>query len=258
LRGPIAPQAIDSRTHHADNLPEAIDVGPGGSPQRFLAEYRAILTAERVLMISPQMRAAIFFDRDGVLTEPVFNPATGEYESAHDVRDLRLCDDAIDALRRAQSAGFDLFIVSNQPSYAKGKTTLEAIHQIAQETEARFRAAGVTFREAFYCYHHPQGIVPEFTGPCRCRKPEPYFLLLAAEKHGIDLSASWMVGDRGSDIQCGHRAGCRTIFIDHPHTKPYNDTPSPDHVAQDVAAAVRLIMDDAASRLKNHHGDSTV
>lgn len=193
-------------------------------------------------MSIPQQRAAIFFDRDGVLTEPDFNPSTGEYESAHSVHDLRLCDGAVEAVRRASEAGFELFIVSNQPSYAKGKTTLEEIKKIARETETRFRAGGVTFRETYYCYHHPRGIVAEFTGPCRCRKPEPYFLHLAAEKYGIDLSNSWMLGDRDSDIECGRRAGCRTILIDHPHAKPYNGPPSPDHVARDVAAAVGLIL----------------
>ena len=209
-------------------------------------------------MISCSNRAALFLDRDGVLTEPVLNPATGEYESAHDPSDLQLCDGAVEALRRAQAAGYELFIVSNQPSYAKGKASLEAIKEIARQTEARFKEGGVTFREAYYCHHHPEGIVPELTGPCRCRKPDPYSLLQAADRYVVDLSASWMIGDRDSDIECGRRAGCRTIFIDHPHGKPYNARPAPDYVARDVGVAVGLIMEEAASRRMNHHGESTV
>ena len=66
-------------------------------------------------------RRAVFFDRDGVLTEPVWNPATGQHESPHSVDDLRLCPDVAGPLRQLRERGLELYIVSNQPSYAKGK-----------------------------------------------------------------------------------------------------------------------------------------
>lgn len=187
-------------------------------------------------------RRAVFFDRDGVLTEPIWNPATAEYESPHTLADLVLCADTVAPLRRLAEAGFALFIVSNQPSYAKGKTTLEEIRAIADAVTEQFRANGVTFLATYYCYHHPRGIVPEFSGPCACRKPSPHFLLQAAAAYTLDLQESWMMGDRDSDVLCGQRAGCRTILIEHPQALAQRGGSTPDYLAADVAAATRQIL----------------
>lgn len=187
-------------------------------------------------------RRAVFFDRDGVLTEPIWNPATGEHESPHALGDLVLCADAVAPLRQLSEAGYAFFVVSNQPSYAKGKTSLEAIRAIAEAVTAQFRAAGVTFLASYYCYHHPRGIVPEFSGPCACRKPEPQFLLQAAAEFDVDLRQSWMMGDRDSDVLCGQRAGCRTILIEHPQATAHQGTSTPDYRAANVGAAARQIL----------------
>jgi len=156
---------------------------------------------------------AVFLDRDGVLNELIFNPKTGEYESPHSPQDLSIIDDVIPTLRRLVGADFELFLVSNQPSYAKGKTTLENIQEIHRRLDGHFRASGIVFTDYYYCYHHPRGVVPDYSGPCRCRKPEPYFLLRAAEMHDVDLRASWMVGDQDTDVECGQRAGCKTALV---------------------------------------------
>ena len=200
-------------------------------------------------------RRAVFFDRDGVLTELVLNPATGERESPHALEDMHLCDGAITSLRQLQSAGFDLFIVSNQPSYAKGKVGLETIQAIAGAVENEFHNAGVVFRETFYCFHHPQGIMPEYSGVCDCRKPSPHFLLQAAQRHGIDLRHSWMMGDRESDVECGRGAGCRTILIRPPETLPHQTVSQSDHVAPDVVVAAGIILDQEVRMLA--HGSCT-
>ena len=192
-------------------------------------------------MVSAGQRA-IFLDRDGVLNEPVWNPVTGEYESPHRVRDLLLCADAIPALRCLSDAGYALFIVSNQPSYAKGKTPLEEIQAIAAEVTAQFRRGGVEFTEAYYCYHHPRGIVPGFSGPCACRKPGTLFLQRAVETFAINLADSWMMGDRDSDVFCGQRSGTRTILIEHPEAKAHQGHSTPDFTAPNVSAAARYIL----------------
>jgi len=70
------------------------------------------------------MKKAVFLDRDGVLNKLVLNPATGEFEPPHSAEDLVLFPDVIESLRIIQDAGFELFLVSNQPDYAKGKTTI--------------------------------------------------------------------------------------------------------------------------------------
>jgi D-glycero-D-manno-heptose 1,7-bisphosphate phosphatase len=176
-----------------------------------------------------------------VLTEPAWNPATGEYESPHTLADLHICPGIMEPLRRLQALGFALFIVSNQPSYAKGKTTLEDIRAIARSVEEQCQEQGIVFQETYYCYHHPQGIVPEYSGRCECRKPSPFFLLQAAERHDIDLGCSWMLGDRDSDVECGQRAGCRAILIRHPHARSHQVEGREDHAAIDLGAAAALI-----------------
>ena len=187
-------------------------------------------------------RSAVFIDRDGVLTEPIFNPQTGEYESAHTLADLRLCPNIVEPLRSLACAGFALFIVSNQPSYAKGKVSLETLQLIARAAEASLRDEGIVFTETYYCYHHPMGIVPEYSGPCVCRKPAPFFLLQAQACYDLDLSRSWMIGDRDSDVECGQRAGCRTIRVAHPRVGDKAGTSDPDYIAADLAEAVERIL----------------
>ncbi len=187
------------------------------------------------------LRQAVFLDRDGVLNQLVWNSKTNAYESPHHPADLVLRDDIIEPLKRLSESGYTLFIVSNQPSYAKGKTTLENIKTIAARFRSLLREQGVSIEQDFYCYHHPQGIVPEYSFPCSCRKPEPFFLLQAERDHRVDLRKSWMIGDRDGDIECGRRAGCRTILIKNDHSADHQGRSSPDFTAGTLAEAEHYI-----------------
>jgi len=187
-------------------------------------------------------RKAVFLDRDGVLNKLVLNPVTQAYESPHRPEDLVFCADIFKPLKKLKNAGFGLFIVSNQPSYAKGKTTLKAIKQIAEKFKNELEKKGARITEAFYCHHHPDGIVPKYAKKCSCRKPSPFFLLKAQKKYRLDLKGSWMIGDRDSDIKCGRRAGCRTILIKNQHSADYRGKEKPDHTAKDLKNAVQHII----------------
>lgn len=187
------------------------------------------------------MKPAVFLDRDGVINELVLNPLTGEYEPPHSPEDLLLISGVIPALRELQLAGFELFLVSNQPDYAKGKATLEQIHAVHGRLDHCLRAAGVQFREYYYCYHHPKGIVPEYSFVCECRKPKPYFLLKAARDYGIDLESSWMIGDRDTDIECGKGAGVQTILITYSPSTEYQGSSHPDFLVRNLGEAIVLI-----------------
>lgn len=195
------------------------------------------------MSVNVSRRPAVFLDRDGVLTEPIWNPATSEFESPHTVEAIVMCPNILEPLRQLRRLGFELFVVSNQPSYAKGKTSLAQLQAIGHAVDEYVRAAGVAFRDSYYCYHHPQGVVEGYSGACPCRKPEPYFLLQAAAHHAIDLGRSWMIGDRDTDIVCGQRAGCRTILIEHRHAGGHQGRSQPDGRATDLAAAVRTISE---------------
>ncbi|MGO9184973.1 D-glycero-alpha-D-manno-heptose-1,7-bisphosphate 7-phosphatase [Mycobacterium sp.] len=184
----------------------------------------------------------MFLDRDGVLNELIFNPVTGEYESPHTPEDLVMIDGVIPALRRLAGAGFALFLVSNQPSYAKGKTTLENIRDIHRRLDGSLRGNGIAFGEYFYCYHHPHGIVSAYSGKCLCRKPMPYFLLQAAREHGVDLASSWMVGDQDTDVECGRSAGCRTALVMNNHSAAKRGCSRPDVTVTALSEAADRII----------------
>lgn len=162
------------------------------------------------------MPRAIFLDRDGTLNKLVYYADWGEYESPRTVEDFALLPGVLDALRIFQHQGWMLFLVSNQPSYAKGKTSLENLTCVHSELEMQLKTHCIDFQAFYYSYTHPFGIVPEYTCESINRKPNPGFLLKAAQDYKVDLRASWMVGDCDTDIFCGQRAGCHTALIEYP------------------------------------------
>lgn len=162
---------------------------------------------------SLKKRSAVFLDRDGVINLNVMNPQTGLWESPSRVEDFEILPTTLAALRRLRDAGFLLFVVSNQPNYAKAKATLATLESIHHRLLDVLSQAQVDFAAFYYCLHHPQGVVPEYTSICHCRKPSPFFLFQARDEFCLDLECSWMVGDRETDIECGEAAGAHTIRV---------------------------------------------
>jgi D-glycero-D-manno-heptose 1,7-bisphosphate phosphatase len=185
----------------------------------------------------------VFVDRDGVINELVPDPVSGLPESPLSVPDVVLIGGAAGALAQLLAAGFALIGVSNQPAAAKGTVTQHQLVEVHARVIQLLSAACVTFDAFGLCLHHPQGVVPELTGTCTCRKPAPGMLLAAAATLGIDLASSWMVGDTDDDIAAGRAAGCRTILVEHRGTahKRLGDA-SPTATVPDLAVAARLIL----------------
>lgn len=162
-------------------------------------------------------RRAVFLDRDGVLNDPALDPVDGRLESPLRAEDVVLAEGAIEGCRMLREAGFLLLVASNQPAAAKAKATREQLREVHDRVVGLLAAGGVTIDDWRYCLHHPEAIVPELRGdPCGCRKPAPGMLLELAQVHGVDLPASWMVGDSDADIGAGIAAGCRTALVQHP------------------------------------------
>ncbi|WP_446743793.1 D-glycero-alpha-D-manno-heptose-1,7-bisphosphate 7-phosphatase [Silvibacterium acidisoli] len=180
---------------------------------------------------------AVFLDRDGVINENVFNPATGEMESPLTAGQFRFLPGALEAMFAFRRAGFLLFLVSNQPNHAKGKASLAELHAIHERMQAELERSGIDFVEFYYCFHHPAGITQGYSGPCECRKPSPYFLEKAIAEYGIDRESSWMVGDRWSDIACGRDAGVAAILIAESPVE-FAEVP----VARDLRHASQIIL----------------
>jgi len=154
------------------------------------------------------VKRAVFLDRDGTLNRNIWNPVTGAYESPLYPEQMELVPGAASALKLLRDAGFLLVLVSNQPNAVKGKATARALDAIHARFECLLREEGIVLDAVYYCFHHP-----EFTGPCICRKPSPYFLFHMRDKSGVNLAESWMIGDRITDVQCGLAAGVKTIFL---------------------------------------------
>ena len=180
-------------------------------------------------------RRAVFLDRDGVLNRNVFYADTGCWESPRTAEEFAPTPGAGAALLRLRAAGFLLLVVSNQPNAAKKKCTPDDLLKIDAKLQEYLVNNAVEPAATYYCFHHP-----EFTGFCVCRKPEPYFLSRAQKEFALDLSACWMIGDRGTDMECGRRAGTRTVWIDNREGE--REPEAADFKARSLSDAVNTIL----------------
>lgn len=186
---------------------------------------------------------AVFLDRDGVLNELVANPTSGLPESPHRVEDVRLIAGAAAAMRDLARAGFVLVCVSNQPAAAKGEASVKQLRSVHERVIELLAHEGARLQASRLCLHHPEGSAPELSGACACRKPAPGMLLDAAERLGLELSASWMIGDTDADVSAGRSAGCRTVLIEYPGSAHKRaGAAHADLPAVDLASAVPRLL----------------
>jgi D-glycero-D-manno-heptose 1,7-bisphosphate phosphatase len=162
--------------------------------------------------------AAVLLDRDGVLVEPVPDPLLGTHESPLHPEDVVLVDGAADAAAALLARGLPVIVVSNQPAAAKGTVPLAELEAVHERTVELLAAAGVTLTGWEYCFHHPDGVVPELAGECECRKPNPGMLRSAIAAGGFEPDRCWTVGDADTDVIAGCRAGTMTALLEHPRT----------------------------------------
>lgn len=151
------------------------------------------------------MHPAVFLDRDGTLVEEV------GYIDRLDR--LALFPWSLDAVRLLHRAGYRIIVVTNQAGVARGYFGEDFVRRAHAHLDALVRAAGGEIAGFYHCPHHPDASVAEYRRRCECRKPAPGMLLRAAREHDIDLSRSFSVGDRWSDVQAGTRAGVRSVLV---------------------------------------------
>ncbi len=189
-------------------------------------------------------KKAVFLDRDGVLNALVLSPDSGKYEPPHSMKELKLLPRVVPSLKKLQEAGYYLFLVSNQPDYALGKTTLNNLKLVHKKFSKLMKKEGIRFKKYYYCYHHPSGTVPLYSIVCKCRKPEPFFLIEASKDYGMDLSSSWMIGDTDRDVEAGKGAGVKTILVDYELSRGQRNASGPDYKAKNLNIAVDIILGD--------------
>jgi len=135
---------------------------------------------------------ALFLDRDGTLVHPRHYPSRPE--------ELVLYDGLAPLLRRFQQHNYRLIVITNQSGLARGLFTEDALSLMHDHLTAELARDGVHIDGIYYCPHHPEGVIPELTVHCTCRKPAPGMLQRAAAELDIDLARSWFVGDILDDV----------------------------------------------------------
>ncbi|OZB49139.1 MAG: D,D-heptose 1,7-bisphosphate phosphatase [Polynucleobacter sp. 39-45-136] len=172
------------------------------------------------------MRRAVFLDRDGVINRAIVRDGKPFPPSGMD--ELEILPGVEEALKKLHAAGYLLIVITNQPDVARGTTSKEAVEQINS-----FLDAQLPIDEFRTCYH-------DSADGCACRKPLPGSLLDAAKEHEIDLSRSFMVGDRWRDIEAGSSAGCKTFFINYKYDEQQPEMP--DFIVSSLLEAKKIIL----------------
>lgn len=184
-------------------------------------------------------RRAVFLDRDGTINV--------EKEYLHLAGDFEFIPGAPEAIRLLHDAGFAVIVVTNQSGVARGyydEAAVCSLHRHMDDELARF---GARVDAYYFCPHHPEHGIGEYRKVCGCRKPLPGMLLQAAAELGLDLSGSFVIGDKLADVEAGLKAGCRPLLVQTGYGR--EATPSlPEGVLsyRDILAAARAIIDGSA------------
>jgi D-glycero-D-manno-heptose 1,7-bisphosphate phosphatase len=182
-------------------------------------------------------RAAVFLDRDGTVIEDAGYLA--------DPAGVRLLPGSADGIARLNRAGLPVVVVTNQSGIARGRLSEADYLATEARLDALLAAAGARISAHYFCPHHP-----DVTGPCECRKPGTLLYRQAAERFGLELGASWWVGDRLRDIEAATTLGGRGILVrtgEGRHEAGLPAAASYD-VVDDLAAAAGLILRTPAAR----------
>lgn len=182
---------------------------------------------ESTASAEPQLRPAVFLDRDGVLNRALVRD--GKPHTPASLDEFELVPGIAVTLLDLKARGFALFVVTNQPDVARGNQTRAVIDAMHASL-----ASSLPIDDIFVCYH-------DDADHCACRKPLPGLLFEAQRKHNIDLARSFVVGDRWRDIDAGHAAGCTTILIDYGYREPKPQRP-PDAVVKSLREAADWII----------------
>jgi D-glycero-D-manno-heptose 1,7-bisphosphate phosphatase len=183
---------------------------------------------------------AVFLDRDGTVSE--------EVGYINHLSRFRLFPWTATAIKRINDAGLKAILITNQAGVARGYFTEELLTSVHDYLCDELVAGGARLDAIYYCPHHPNEGVPPYRTSCDCRKPKTGLLERAAREHEIDLSRSFMIGDRYSDVELARRVGARGVMVLSGYGRGEYEyqraswAGSPDHIAEDLAAAVDWIL----------------
>ncbi len=179
-------------------------------------------------------RRAVFLDRDGTINLDhgyVFRAA-----------EFQLIPGVVESIRLLREAGYLIIVVTNQAGIARGLYGEKELHELHRHLDRELAGFGAAVDAYYYCPHHPEKGVEPYLRVCACRKPLPGMLVQAAEEYSLDLAASFLVGDKLSDIQAGLAAGCRSILVETGYGADVDELPMDVPRVADLMAAAVLIL----------------
>jgi D-glycero-D-manno-heptose 1,7-bisphosphate phosphatase len=172
-------------------------------------------------------KPAIIFDRDGTLIV--------DKSYLNDPEQIEYLPGGFEALRKLRDHGFVFAVATNQSGVPRGIVDVRNLDEIHRRIQAEFSRHGVHFLS-----FHSAPFMTEYSHPTR--KPNPGMLLEAAAWYNLDLSRSWMVGDKMIDVEAGHRAGCRSVLLGHFESPQKSHFAPPEIHAPDLLTAAREIL----------------
>lgn len=180
-------------------------------------------------MIQTTAKPAIFLDRDGVLTREKGYITT--------LQQLEIFPYTTECIAKIKEKGYLTIVVTNQSGVARGFLSEKELQRMN-----RYLMEQTGVDAVYYCPHYERGIVPEYTTQCVCRKPQTGMINFACRDFEIDLSGSYMVGDRASDILTGQRAGIKTILVESGYgSEKLEEQINPDYILTDLRDVADLL-----------------
>ncbi len=171
---------------------------------------------------------AVFLDRDGTINEEVLY--------LHEPEKFKLLPNALEGIKKFQDMGYKIVIVTNQPGIGMGYFTEEDFYRVNREMLKQFSKAGILVDKIYFCPHSK-------AENCPCRKPNTALIQRAKEDLNLDLTHSFIVGDKTSDIETGRRAGIRTILVKTGFKGKDGEYPvKPDFTAEDLLNAAQIVL----------------
>ena len=181
-------------------------------------------------------RRAVFLDRDGTIIE--------DHGYVYDRGQLTWIPGAADAIARLKDSGALVIVVTNQGGVGHGSYTEADVRTLHHYMAGRLKHAGTDIDAWYYCPYHPDAVVPKYRIDADCRKPRPGMIINAAVEHTIDLSRSYLVGDKVSDIEAGRRAGVRTVLVRTGYGAEHEPAAKADRSADSIVEAADIIIDE--------------
>jgi D-glycero-D-manno-heptose 1,7-bisphosphate phosphatase len=188
------------------------------------------------------MNIAVFMDRDGTINEE-----TGYLK---DPCDLNILPRALDAIRLINENQIKAVVITNQSGVARGYFTEEMVEKIHVRLRELLVENGVCLDGIYYCPHHPEFGTSEYRKKCNCRKPAPGMLNMASAELEIDLSHSYVIGDKLTDIEPAYKVGAKGILVLTGYGKEQMESLNerskrqPHYIARDILEAVNWILHD--------------